>query len=483
MGERAARDLPELLAGWGRAPAAHRQLRAGEFELVYAAPEGIDARRAAAGLAGLATDRRGRGALHQPMGPRLPPGLPESGGAQGALRRAAGAGPDRHRDPRVQERHRRPAGLGDRWTSAARSSGPTSSCTPSRRARGPGVRDTILRLVRARRGERHHLLPVPQVRRGHGRVPGPRGVRAPAYHAGPDAGGARRGPGRLQPRRPRRDRPPPSPSAWASTSANIRYVIHRDMPRSIGGLLPGDRPRRARRRARGLRAVLLLGRRDLTRSAHRQFRCFGLGQRGSAAPRRAPHVRSGGHRLVSLAAPGGPFRGGRGGVPRIVRELHGAGYCRGGTRRSGADRGRGTRAAPGIASNPLRGAQAGSGGRAPDVVEAPETRKHRTRTCSSACARFASDWRTNAKCPPMSCSAIARFRPWRSRNPVRPMGCSKSMAWGRRSWTSMARRSWPRSPGRDEACALAWTARQLRIAGRSTVQAWSDQGFCGSAGC
>ena len=49
-------------------------LRAGEYELVYLAPEGLDG-RLSRGLAPLTT-RGGRSSLHQPVGPRLPAVVP-----------------------------------------------------------------------------------------------------------------------------------------------------------------------------------------------------------------------------------------------------------------------------------------------------------------------------------------------------------------------------------------------------------------------
>ena len=115
------------------------QLRAGEFELLYAAPEGIDASVGqSARLARPEIDRGRRGALHQRMGPRFSPGLPQPRGPEAALQRHPHARADRDRDAARQERHRRAVGAAAiRCTSAARFSAPTCTCTPSRRARGP----------------------------------------------------------------------------------------------------------------------------------------------------------------------------------------------------------------------------------------------------------------------------------------------------------------------------------------------------------
>ena len=57
----------------------------GEYELVYAAPEGIEASVGdALARTRLQPDRRRRSPLHQPVGPRLPPGLPQPGRAEAA---------------------------------------------------------------------------------------------------------------------------------------------------------------------------------------------------------------------------------------------------------------------------------------------------------------------------------------------------------------------------------------------------------------
>ena len=70
---------------------ARRRLRRGEIELVYAAPEGLQASVALrARPRRPASDRRRRGALHQPVGARLPAGLP---GARRASRPGSRACP------------------------------------------------------------------------------------------------------------------------------------------------------------------------------------------------------------------------------------------------------------------------------------------------------------------------------------------------------------------------------------------------------
>ena len=331
----------------------------------------------------------------------------------------------------------------------------------------------ILRLVRARRGEagiiyclsRKAAEATAEFLRRRGRPGGGLSRRADAGSSAPVAG-------RVQPRRPRRR---VRDHRLRHGHRQVERAL-RDPPRHAAldrGVLPGDRPRRARRRARGLRAVLLLGRRDLARSADREFRRSGLARSriSSAAPCAACSIspttasclwrRLAGYFAEDIAACGESC----GNCTRAISSRKHAAR--------GRRRGRRRRAARGFASNPRREAQAGSGGRARDVVAVWTTRRRRTRTCSSACARFASGWRTNASARLCGVQRSDASGHGGAETRVRPMGCSKSTAWGRRSWTNMATRSWPRSPGRDEACALAWTARPLRIARRSTVQAWS----------
>ena len=108
---RAARDLPLGVAAVRRAPAAgpgalRRRVRAllrgarGDRSLGGARP-----RRPRP-----ASHRRRRGSLHQPVGARLPAGLPEPHRPQAQVRRRADAGADRHRHARRHRRHHRAAG-------------------------------------------------------------------------------------------------------------------------------------------------------------------------------------------------------------------------------------------------------------------------------------------------------------------------------------------------------------------------------------
>ena len=94
--------------------------------------------RPAARLARPAAGRRRRGALHQRVGPRLPPVLPQPVGPEAALRGPAGARADRDRHAARQGRHHRAA----RRCGSAR--GPRLVLPPQpapvRRQEGPGRR-------------------------------------------------------------------------------------------------------------------------------------------------------------------------------------------------------------------------------------------------------------------------------------------------------------------------------------------------------
>ena len=225
-----------------------RALAAGEYELFYAAPEGLEAsvgRRAARPRP--APHRRRRGALHQPVGPRLPPRLPQPGRPQAALRRRARSGAHRHRHAGGHGRHRRASW---RWSSPASFRGtffrPNLHLSAYRKgedsdaatAGAPvrkGVRSAIVRLVEARRGQ-------------SGIVYASRASRASRWPSSCASTACA---------------PPPITPAWSRRRAtrvqdafrrdeidvvvatvafgmgidksNVRYVIHRDMPRSIEG--------------------------------------------------------------------------------------------------------------------------------------------------------------------------------------------------------------------------------------------------------
>ena len=86
-----------------------RTLAAGEYELVYLAPEGLGRAAQPRGweLADL-TLCGGRGSLHQPVGTRLPALLPASSEAQGGVAERAGASPYSHSHQQSSPRHHPP---------------------------------------------------------------------------------------------------------------------------------------------------------------------------------------------------------------------------------------------------------------------------------------------------------------------------------------------------------------------------------------
>src|ERR1700689_5379757 len=190
---------------------------------------------------------------------------PRAGGME--LLYAAPAG----RDAPRQERHRRATGLA---RSAARSRLLLSVQSAlargqegigNRRARhDPAPRPGAPRRVG------HRLLPVAQGRRDDGGVStGTQGARRGVSRR-THPRGARKGSGRVQPRRSR---------------CGVRHHRLRHGDRQIERalcapsrhapidrrVLPGDRPRRPRRGARRLRAVLFVGGGDFARSAHRRL--------------------------------------------------------------------------------------------------------------------------------------------------------------------------------------------------------------------
>ena len=120
--------------------------------------------------------RHRRGALHQPVGPRLPPGVPAAGAPARALAVDQPARLHRHRHRARAQGHRRAA----RPARCRRAGRIVRSAEPGLpRARARDAQDADSRRARApsRRG-RHHLLPV-----------APRGGRAGAVAARTRAGG------------------------------------------------------------------------------------------------------------------------------------------------------------------------------------------------------------------------------------------------------------------------------------------------------
>ena len=197
-----------------------------------------------------------RGALRQPVGPRLPRGLPLAQRAARALSRGAAHRADGHRRRPHPRRHRRAA-------AAAEGPGLHQQLRPAqhplrhRRERQRPRPAAALHQRRTRRRGRHRLLPVAQEGRRDRRLAGGRRHPRPAL-----------------PRRPRQRGAPPPPGPLPAGRGpgdgghrGLRHG-HRQARCALCGpprpaqehrrLLPGDRPcrprRPARRRLDGLRS-------------------------------------------------------------------------------------------------------------------------------------------------------------------------------------------------------------------------------------
>ena len=176
-------------------------------------------RRAAAGCARAQARRRRRGALHQRMGTRFSPRLPQPRGPQAAIQGHPGAGADRHRDAARQERYR---GTARARASARRPrlvlSFQSAPVRREERAGGRRARHDPETRARAPRRVGHRLLPLAQGGRGDGGVPRGAGRARGGLSRRHDARGARRAPRRSSIATISTSCAPRSPSAWGSTN-------------------------------------------------------------------------------------------------------------------------------------------------------------------------------------------------------------------------------------------------------------------------
>jgi hypothetical protein len=269
--------------------AVFERLDAGELRLLLVAPEramtsGFGTTIATLHDRGTAQlDRDRRGALHQPVGARLPPRVPDA--APPARDRAGGehAGVHRDRDPARARRHR-PAAGPERPRGAGRHLRPPQPDLPRARQEqggGPAQRRDHAD-ARPGRGRGDRLLPEPGGDGGPRREAPRQGARRGGVPRGarPARAARRRGAvhqrGTRHRRRDGRVRDGDRPLERAAGRAREHAQVDRGVP-------AGDGSRRARRDARGVPAAL---------------QPLGRGEMGAA---RAP-VRRGGERRRGIAA-------------------------------------------------------------------------------------------------------------------------------------------------------------------------------------
>ena len=243
--------------------AALDQVRSGACRLLYVAPEravgdGERRLRRARRPAGASLRRHRRGALHQPVGPRLPAGVSPAPRAARPLRRAS-------RSTRSRPRRRREYGPTSCRSSALRQ--PVELVGPFDRPnlvyrvvpRADGRKQIQQVLVAAPERGRHHLLPLAAGSRGDGGVAPGRGRARAALPRRSRRRGAPPEPGRLPQRRRRRHggdrrvRHGHRPIERAVRDSRRRAAFARALP-------AGGRTRRTRRAAVRVRADQLAGR-------------------------------------------------------------------------------------------------------------------------------------------------------------------------------------------------------------------------------
>lgn len=212
------------------------QLRAGEFELIYAAPEGIDASVGrlleSLDLKLIAVDE-----AHciSEWGHDFRPSYRNLAGLKKRFHGLPILALTATATPRVKQDIVEQLALENPLVVRGSFFRPNLRLFAMRKGQGDGVRDMILRLVRARRGQSGIIYCLSRkAAESTAEFLGRKGVRAAAYHAGRSAEER----ASTQERFSRDDVDVVCATVafgMGIDKSNVRYVLHRDMPRSIEG--------------------------------------------------------------------------------------------------------------------------------------------------------------------------------------------------------------------------------------------------------
>ena len=213
------------------------EVRSGRLRLLYVAPERFVNERFCEVIqrtSDLAV-RRGRGPLHLGMGPQLPARLPAAGPLRPTLPRRAGAGADGHRHAPGAGRH-----LPLLPTSSPACAVRTGFYRPNldlaghAGRRGPARRAVLRRPGRSREpGPTIVYVTLQRTAEELADRLADAGLAARPYHAGMEDDQTARRPRSGSSSRSKGSSWPRSPSAWASTRPNIRYVYHYNPAKSL----------------------------------------------------------------------------------------------------------------------------------------------------------------------------------------------------------------------------------------------------------